>query len=193
MNLVAPASRRRVGRASRPAIELAARRRLHSQPGTAAPPWRRFRGSMREIRSREILADGHPAAGPGARCSRRLLPGEDTGEGERSSNAFPIRHPLNRPSSPGQNSFASPCALLPEPARSAAFMPLHRPNVEPPELHANTIFVVAALSSQPRVGSAVTDEMSLIEICRPSVRGFFTSTFSGSHVCCEIFWCGAGL
>ena len=59
MNLVAWASRRRVGRASRPAIELAARRRLHSQPGTAALPLRRFRSSMREIQSRGILADGH--------------------------------------------------------------------------------------------------------------------------------------
>ena len=48
MNFVAQASRRRVGRASRPAMGLAARRRLHSQPGTAALPLRRFRGSMRE-------------------------------------------------------------------------------------------------------------------------------------------------
>jgi len=59
--------------------------------------------------------------------------------------------------------------------------------------HTNTIFVVASFSSQPRVGSAVTDEMSLNDICRPNVRGFFTSTCAGSHVCCEIFWCGAGL
>jgi hypothetical protein len=35
VNLVAQASRRRVGRASRPAMELAARRHPHPQPGTA--------------------------------------------------------------------------------------------------------------------------------------------------------------
>ena len=88
MNLVARASRRRVGRASRPAIELAARRRPHSQPGTAALPLRRFRGSMREIQSRGILAEGHPrspkcrllfwqggaAAPPGWRTSSSALP-----------------------------------------------------------------------------------------------------------------------
>ena len=42
MNRVASASRRRVGRASRPAIELAARRRRHSPPGTAALHGGRF-------------------------------------------------------------------------------------------------------------------------------------------------------
>ena len=53
--------------------------------------------------------------------------------------------------------------------------------------------VVVAFSSQPRVGSAVTDEMSLIEICRPRVFGLFTSICFGSQVCWLIFWCGAGL
>ena len=55
MNLVAQASRRRAGRESRPAMELAAGRRRHPQPGTAALRLRRFKGSMREIRFREIL------------------------------------------------------------------------------------------------------------------------------------------
>jgi hypothetical protein len=36
VNFVAQASRRRVGRASRPVMELAARRHPHPQPGTAA-------------------------------------------------------------------------------------------------------------------------------------------------------------
>ena len=36
---------------------------------------------------------------------------------------------------------------------------------------ANTICVVVAFSSHPRVGSAVTDEMSLFEIWRPRVFG----------------------
>jgi len=60
-------------------------------------------------------------------------------------------------------------------------------------VHTNTILVLLALSSQPRVGSAVTDEMSLMESCRPSVRGDFTSTSDGSQVCWFTFWCGAGL
>src|SRR5213594_3624152 len=59
--------------------------------------------------------------------------------------------------------------------------------------HAKTISVVVALSSQPRVGSAVTEETSLIEICRPRVLGLFTSIFNASQVCWLIFWCGAGL
>jgi hypothetical protein len=40
-------------------MELAARRRQHSQPRTAALPLRRFRDSTRAIRFRGILADGH--------------------------------------------------------------------------------------------------------------------------------------
>ena len=59
--------------------------------------------------------------------------------------------------------------------------------------YTNTILVVVAFSSQPRVGSAVTDEMSLMESCRPSVRGDFTVTSAGSQVCWFTFWCGAGL
>src|SRR5688572_14106150 len=46
-------------------------------------------------------------------------------------------------------------------------------------VYANTISVVAAFSSHPRVGSAVTEEISLIEICRPRVLGLFTSIFDG--------------
>jgi len=60
MDRVAQASRLRVGRASRPVLELAARRRPNPQPGTAAPPLRQFKGSTREIQSRGVLADGHP-------------------------------------------------------------------------------------------------------------------------------------
>src|SRR4051812_10732924 len=59
--------------------------------------------------------------------------------------------------------------------------------------YTKTIFVVAACSSQPRVGSAVIEETSLMEIWRPRVFGPLTSTCSGSHVCWEIFWCSAGL
>jgi len=58
---------------------------------------------------------------------------------------------------------------------------------------ANTICVVVAFSSQPRVGSAVTDEMSLFEIWRPRVFGLLTSICDGAQVCWLIFWCGAGL
>ncbi len=63
----------------------------------------------------------------------------------------------------------------------------------PQTIHTNTISVVAAFSSQPRVGSAVTDEMSLMEIWRPRVLGDLISIFDGSQVCWLIFWCGAGL
>ena len=34
----------------------------------------------------------------------------------------------------------------------------------------------------------MTDETSLMEICRPRVFGLFTSTFAGSQVCWLIFW-----
>jgi hypothetical protein len=57
----------------------------------------------------------------------------------------------------------------------------------------NKIFVVAAPSSQPRVGSGVTELMSLIESWRPRVFGLFASISFGSQVCWLIFWCGAGL
>jgi len=108
------------------------------------------------------------------------------------------------------------------PLRSAALTPLHLPHsrkrwtladplcirtVKRPEgrapspraalprrlPHEKMIFVVVALSSQPRVGSGVTELMSLMEICRPRVFGLFTSISFGSHVCWLIFWCGAGL
>src|SRR5262245_64863089 len=59
--------------------------------------------------------------------------------------------------------------------------------------HEKSRAVVVAFSSQPRVGSAVTDDMSLIEIMRPRVFGLLTSICLGSHVCWLIFWCGAGL
>lgn len=66
-----------------------------------------------------------------------------------------------------------------------------RPSVRPD--YTNTISVVVAFSSQPRVGSVVTDEMSLMEIYRPRVLGDLISIFEGSQVCWLIFWCGAGL
>jgi len=56
--------------------------------------------------------------------------------------------------------------------------------------YANTIFVVAAFSSQPPVGLSVTDEMSLIESCRPRVFGDFNLIYSGSQILCQIFWRG---
>src|SRR5262245_14520654 len=59
--------------------------------------------------------------------------------------------------------------------------------------HKKSRAVVAAFSSQPRVGSAVIDDMSLIEIMRPRVFGRLTSICLGSQVCWLIFWCGAGL
>jgi hypothetical protein len=59
--------------------------------------------------------------------------------------------------------------------------------------YTNRISVVVACSSQPRVGSVVTEETSLIEIMRPRVLGLLTSICFGSHVCWLIFWCGAGL
>ncbi|MBF8254376.1 MAG: hypothetical protein HW373_1071 [Deltaproteobacteria bacterium] len=53
--------------------------------------------------------------------------------------------------------------------------------------HANITFVVAASGSQPRVGSLVIEETSLIEIWRPRVRAPFTSTSDGLQVCWLIF------
>ena len=53
--------------------------------------------------------------------------------------------------------------------------------------YTNCSRVVAASGSQPRVGWLVTDDTSLIEICRPRVFGPFTSTSAGLHVCWLIF------
>ena len=51
----------------------------------------------------------------------------------------------------------------------------------------NCSLVVGASGSQPRVGVLVTDETSLMEICRPRVFGLFTSTSDGVQVCWLIF------
>jgi len=54
---------------------------------------------------------------------------------------------------------------------------------QPIPLYTNTISVVAAFLSQPRVESAVTDEMFMIEICQLRVFGDLISICDGSHVC----------
>src|SRR6185369_11032421 len=93
--------------------------------------------------------------------------------------------PKKRPSRSEEVGLALRC----KPRAERAF-PAARSRVQAlPNSHTKTIFVVVSFSSHPRVGSAVIDDTSLIEIWRPRVLGLLTSTCDGSQVCCEIFWC----